>query len=134
MANIGGPKSPPDLPKGVGGKLLHLPTVAKTAIKLDLPEISQDLLERSEGFDPTAAKGTVVPETTLEAGRGGHVQARLAALGLIKTAAQGVGRVKDTPQGKIIDGSLTIESMAGIKKLDGVVRVSGDLTLQETVA
>lgn len=131
MANIGGPKSPPDLPKGVGGKLLHLPTVAKTAITL---EISQDLVEHSEGFDPNAAKGTVVPETTLETGRGGHVQARLAALGLIKTAAQGVGRVKDTPQGKIFEGSLTIESMAGISKLEGVVRVSGDLTLQETVA
>ena len=138
MANIGGPKGPPDTSKVIGGKLLQFPKVDKKPIQVDLPEIKAEIPHdlTSEGFDPSATKGTVVPEAPPESARGGNVRARLAAMGQlpIKTAAKDVGRIKETPVGKIFDGSLTIESAAGLKKLEGVVRVSGDLTLQESVA
>lgn len=139
MANIGGPKGPPEPTKAVGGKLLPFPKVAKKEIQVDLPEITGEIphdLTRSQGYDPSATKGTIVPETPPEGARGGNVRARLAAMGQlpIKTAGKDVVRVKDTPLGKIFDGSLTIDSVAGLKKLEGIARVSGDLTLQESVA
>ena len=42
-----------------------------------------------------------------------------------------VVRTKDTPIGKILDGSVTIEGPKGFGKLEGVVQVTGDLTVQE---
>jgi hypothetical protein len=133
MAKIGGPKGS-DPTKVVGGKLVPFPQVPKE--RAPPPEIKGET-DAPTGFDRKArGAGTVVPEPTTERAPGGHARARLTALGQlpIKTVANDVGRIKDTPLGKIFDGSLTIESIADLKKLDGVVRINGDLTLQENIA
>jgi hypothetical protein len=148
MTNIGGPKKPNDPPKGVGGKVLSFPKVEKRGQVGNVPDIKAEsppdkaltvqtpVTPTAEGFDPNAAKGTARPETVPIELRGGNVKARLAALGQlpIKTAAKDGGRIKETPVGKIFDGSLTIESASGLRKLEGVVRVAGDLVIAESVA
>ncbi len=134
MAIIGGPKTP-DPAKAVGGKLLHLPTAARTQSQPDLPAPHGES-PKGQGFDPNVAKGTVLPQSAPPSARGAAMRVRLAGMGQlpIKTAAKDAARIKDTPLGKVLDSSVTIQSAAGLRKLEGVVRVSGDLTLQESVA
>src|SRR5687768_4440189 len=107
MANIGGPKGPSD-PKP--GKVLPF---QKREIKAEAPEIKAEKPSHTSGphapviFDPAAAKGTVVPDAPSEQAAGAQVRARLAAMGQLPIKRTEVGKVKDTPLGKIFEGSLT---------------------------
>ncbi len=78
-----------------------------------------------------------------EAPSGGSVKARLHALGLsaqgehgggglIKSAKSDAVRYSSVPGGRILHGSVVIESARALAKLEGVVRVTGDLTIQES--
>ena len=133
MANIGGPKGPKD---ALPGKVLQFPRVERKDIKVELPEIKAETPPSvTEQFDGTAANtGTVLPEGPAPDAKGAQVRARLAQMGQLPIKKSEVGRVKDTPLGKIFEGSLKVESAAGLKKLEGVVRVTGDLVIQESVA
>lgn len=145
MTNVGGPKKPSDPGKVVGGKILSFPKVEKKETIVETPEIKGESSSEKAPtkadqvpFDPNATKGArPLPDGVAGDQRGGGVKARLAALGKmpIKSAgSDGVGRVKDTPVGKIFEGSLSIESASGLKKLEGVVRITGDLSIAESVA
>jgi hypothetical protein len=84
---------------------------------------------RQEGALPEAPTGD----------GGGSVNARLQALGLrpdslIKTAAKDKVRIVETPLGKVLEGSIHAETAAGLSKLQGVVRITGDLTIAESLA
>lgn len=110
------------------------PQVRQREVRLDLPARSV--------FEPQPTRDVTLPLGGGEpVARGAGVRARLAALGVrgadslpIKTAAKDGVRLKDTPIGKILDGSITVESGRGLQKLEGVVRVTGDLVLQESAA
>lgn len=91
-------------------------------------------------FDREAAppREGFVPAEASQA-RGAGVRARLTALGVrgadtlpIKTATSDAVRILTTPLGQILEGSATIESPRGLARLDGVVRVTGDLTIRES--
>lgn len=110
------------------------PQVRQRELRLDLPARNV--------FEPQPSRDVALPVGSGEpVARGAGVRARLAALGVrgadalpIKTAARDGVRLKDTPIGKILDGSITVESGRGLQKLEGVVRVTGDLVLQESAA
>ena len=53
--------------------------------------------------------------------------------GLIKTAGTDAIRYSAVPGGRILHGSLAVESTRSLAKLEGVVRVTGDLSIQESV-
>lgn len=130
------PEEAPEAKADVAGRLGPVDKagslqVTQRPLRLELPERSV--------FDPAAGRDTALPPEPIA--RGGGVRARLAALGVkgaealpIKTAARDGVRLKDTPIGKILDGSLTIESPRGLQKLEGVVRVTGDLVIQESAS
>jgi hypothetical protein len=121
-------------------------------------QLRQQLVEKTEKVAPTAETKIETTTSTTKPGAastfegtGGTAQtmaapvdgagtsqvlARLKARGfegkkLTKTAE--TSRVADTAEGKVLSGSLTIESRSGLQKLDGVVRVGGDLTVHEGV-
>jgi hypothetical protein len=77
----------------------------------------------------------LAPSTPVEGAGVSQVQARLQALGLetrkrVKTAAT-EPRVVDAADGRVLSGSVTIESRAGLGQLEGIARLGGSLTLQE---
>jgi hypothetical protein len=111
------------------------PIVTKKQVSLELPPLPE-----KNPLNP-GAKVTAPTEGEGQAGRGAGVRARLAALGVkgaeslpIKTAARDAVGVKETPLGKILEGTIRIDTPRGLAKLEGVVRVTGDLVLQESAA
>lgn len=135
MTNGGGPKKPRDPSKVAGGKILSFPKVEKRDAAVNVPEIKGEMTVQT-GQAGQVEQVEQVTEKVPVGLRGGNVKAGLAAFGQlpIKSAATDAPRVKETPVGKIFDGSLTIESPSGLKKLEGVVRVTGDLVIAESVA
>ena len=84
-------------------------------------------------FERTAGESTAIAAPVEGAGKS-QVLARLQAMGIegrkrVKTAEP--PRVVDGADGRVHAGSLTIESRAGLSKLEGVTRLAGSLTLQE---
>jgi hypothetical protein len=80
-----------------------------------------------------------LPAAPVDGAGKSQLEARLAALGLdpvrfekpdLKLKALGP-TVLQTAEGKVMSGSLTIETREQLKQLSGIVRVGGDLTLQE---
>jgi hypothetical protein len=132
--NVGGPKTPETPHKVVGGKLVGSAKPAEKD-KLQGPARTTETapVPVSDEFDKVTGQ-TQLPELPDDSSRGANLRARLTALGKvpIKTAESDRLRVRDGSGGKIVEGSVTIESPKGLQKLEGVVRVSGDLTLQET--
>lgn len=104
---------------------------------------SRGELSARRGLDLTgglALDARPAPESQ-DGTRGAPVRARLAAFGIkgadrtpIKSAGSDAARVRETPLGKIFEGSAVVESARGLQRLDGVVRITGDLTLQESAA
>jgi len=90
-------------------------------------------LTESSTFDRAAGTTPAVSAPVEGAGKS-QVMARLQALGVegrrrVKTAE--APRVVAGADGRVHEGPLTIESRAGLAKLDGVTRVAGSLSLQE---
>lgn len=84
-------------------------------------------------FDRAAGSSSVIAAPVEGAGKS-QVLARLQAMGIegrkrVKTAEP--MRVVDGADGRVHDGSLSIESRAGLAKLEGVTRLAGSLSLQE---
>ena len=127
MANLGGPKGPGDPTKVAGARVLPFkPVKDRKEIKPVAEGKPSDVV-----FDPKATRETVIPEAG-DGPKASGVLARLAAKGPLKTAGRDAVRFKETPVGRILDGSVTAESVEGLKKLEGVVRVTGDLVIQES--
>ena len=146
MSTTFGPKGPND-PGASLGKVLQLrqQQVEKTdkVEKVEAPKVEAPKAEATTTPDTRATfEGSTGTAQTLGApvdGAGAsQVLARLKARGfegkkLTKTAETSGPRVVDTSEGKVLSGSVTIESRSGLQKLDGVVRVGGDLTVHEGV-
>jgi hypothetical protein len=84
-------------------------------------------------FERTAGQSTALAAPVDGAGKS-QVLARLQAMGVegrkrVKTAEP--SRVVAGADGRVHDGPLTIESRAGLSKLEGVTRLAGSLTLAE---
>lgn len=84
-------------------------------------------------FERAAGQSTPIATPVEGAGKS-QVLARLQALGIegrkrVKTTEP--PRVVDGTDGRVHDGSVGIESRAGLAKLDGVTRIAGSLSLQE---
>lgn len=148
MANLTGPKGPGE-PKSKGAR-----PVSDSRIGLEKLEKAK---EKDKAADPTPEAEQVtrdgdrfgdlpsihgqhardLPTVPGEAA-GGSVKARLRALGLkggealVKSAASDAIHYSSVPGGRILHGSAVIESARALAKLDGVVRVTGDLTVQES--
>jgi hypothetical protein len=151
MANLGGPKGPSDPSAKLGAKILQLRAEKAERTEKLAPSEGAEKAERQEaraagpadqeGFDPNASRDTVLPAEVEEGARGASFRARLAALGVkgaeslpIKTAGRATGRIKETPVGRIYEGTLRLESPRGLAQLEGVVRITGDLVLQESAS
>jgi hypothetical protein len=136
MKKLGGPTNPEASGKVVGGKLVQLRPAEKVE-KLESPPktVETSPVPVSDEFDKINTGGITIPENVDEVARGANVRARLAAMKgqvPIKDARSDQVRIRDGTGGKILDGSLTIESPRGLQKLEGVAIVNGDVTLQET--
>lgn len=139
-----GPRGPKDpLP----GRVVPFPRRAGTDGPAATPTTSTTTAKAAEG--PKVTTTTPAPLTSTFEGGGGSAQAvwapvegagrsqllaRLQAQGpegrrRIKTAE--APRIVDDAGGRVHDGPVSIESRAGLAKLDGVTRVAGSLTLQE---
>lgn len=158
MALIHGPKGPGDPltkggAKGVGTTGVALPRSAPA----DKTEKAEKTVETgpppSGGVPPAPGTDAFVDTPSLlekrsaqelpggagEGGKGASVRARLQALGvkgtegLVKSAATDGIRYSSVPGGRILHGSLVVESARALAKLEGVVRITGDLTLQESL-
>ncbi|HEY4220980.1 MAG TPA: hypothetical protein VGO62_06550 [Myxococcota bacterium] len=130
MAKIGQPPDGSATNRVVGGKILPLVAPQKgPPVALQKPE---NKAETGGTFDPTASKEVALPEATTGA-VGAGVKARLAALGVgtLPIKQTKVARITDTPIGKILDGSVLVENARALSRLEGVVRITGSLTLQE---
>ena len=84
-------------------------------------------------FDHAAGQSTAIAAPVEGAGKS-QVLARLQAMGIegrkrVKTAE--APRVVDGADGRVHDGSVSIESRTGLAKLDGVTQIAGSLSLQE---
>lgn len=148
MANLTGPKGPGE-PKTKGARPVSDKTVGlekreKIQEKQQTPTVEQEPAVKGDAFgDVPSFQGRQVrelPTNQGEAGTGGSVKARLHALGLkggtdglIKTAGSDAIRYSAVPGGRILHGSVAIESARSLAKLEGVVRVTGDLSIQESV-
>ncbi|MBI1947678.1 MAG: hypothetical protein HYS27_18465 [Deltaproteobacteria bacterium] len=148
MANLTGPKGPGE-PKTKGARpVSDKPVVVEKREKIQekqLPSVmEQEPAVKGDTFgDVPSMQGRQVRD--LPAGQGdgqagGSVKARLHALGLkggtdglIKTAGADAIRYSTVPGGRILHGSLAIESARSLAKLEGVVRITGDLSIQESV-
>jgi hypothetical protein len=87
------------------------------------------------GGPPGVAPAVLAPSSPVEGAGTSQVMARLQALGLqgrrrVKTA-EVAPRVVDAADGRVLSGSLTIESRAGLGRLEGIARLGGSLTLRE---
>jgi hypothetical protein len=87
------------------------------------------------GGPPGVAPAVLAPSSPVEGAGTSQVLARLQALGLqgrrrVKTA-EVAPRVVDAGDGRVLSGSLTIESRAGLARLEGIARLGGSLTLRE---
>ena len=149
MANIGGPNKPADPSKGAKVLQLRKPETERldpAKVQAQTPPAAKTVetppAPASDNFAKVgdkAAGSTVVPDMHEDmslAQQGSKVPARFAAMGAlktapIKTASKDQLRVRDGSGGKIMEGSLVVESAKGLQKLEGVVRISGDLTVQE---
>lgn len=158
MALIPGPKAPGDpltkgTVKGAGTQGVALPRGAPA----DKTEKAEKTAETDASVVPAAVSApgadTFVDTPSLlqkrapqdlpggagEGGKGASVRARLQALGvkgaagLVKSAATDGIRYSSVPGGRILHGSVVVESVRALAKLEGVVRVTGDLTLQESL-
>src|SRR4051812_24124817 len=135
MGKIGETKGG-DPTRGVGS-VVPLRPKQPAKISVEAPENKAETRQAPEFFDPNSSKELVVPENSGTVARGANLKARLTALGVrgaenLPIKGRDAVRVKDTPIGKILEGSVVIESAKAMAKLEGVVRVSGDLTVQET--
>ena len=148
--SIGGPKGP-DAPKGLAKVLqLRTPALEKTekvaeTTKTEAPSTTtptttaQATSQTTSQTMPTATfEGTTGTQQTLAAPVDGAGQsqllARLKARGKVtKTAANSGPSFVQTAEGKVHNGSVTVESKSGLSKLVDVVRVGGDLTIHEGV-
>jgi hypothetical protein len=85
-------------------------------------------------FEKGAGPAPVVAAPVDGAGRSA-VLARLQAMGIEgsrkRTKVAEAPRVVDGAEGRVHQGSVAIESRAGLHKLDGVTRIDGSLSLQE---
>ncbi|MCC7073913.1 MAG: hypothetical protein IT383_21575 [Deltaproteobacteria bacterium] len=147
MANLTGPKGPGE-PKSKGTR-----PVSDARIGLEKPEKTKESEKVAEpapepvgpdgdrfGHVPSmhGRQARELPAGTGDGSTGGSVKARLHALGLkgspglIKSAASDAIRYSSVPGGRILHGSVVIESARALAKLEGVLRVTGDLTIQES--
>ncbi len=147
MANITGPKGPGE-PKTKGvrpasDKLPGLEKPEKTQEKVPDPVVAPEpgaKVGDTFGDVPSihGRQGRDLPTTQGEGGAGGSVRARLHAFsvkgaeGLVKTASSDALRYSSVPGGRILHGSVAVESARALAKLDGVVRITGDLSIQES--
>jgi hypothetical protein len=85
-------------------------------------------------FEKAAGPAPVVTAPVDGAG-GSAVLARLQAMGIEgsrkRTKVAEAPRVVEGAEGRVHQGSVAIESRAGLHKLDGVTRIDGSLSLQE---
>lgn len=153
MAVISGPKGPgetktkgaPKAAEGTGlpatgpaGKALPTEKVEKPQEKDPAPAPGSDTFVDSPSVVERRS-ASELPPTAGEGGKGASVRARLQALGikgtegLVKTAQSDGVRYSSVPGGRILHGSVVIESARALAKLEGVVRITGDLTLQESL-
>ena len=143
MSTPVGPKGPSD-PGLSLGKVLQLrqqqPIEKLEKVespKLETPTTTTTTTTTSDASRFEGSTGTQQALATPVEGAGAsQVLARLKARGfegkkLTKTAETSGPRVVDTTEGKVMSGSVTIESRSGLAKLEGVVRVGGDLTVHE---
>lgn len=140
--SIGGPKGPGDAPKGLA-KVLQLRTpatekteqVAKTEpAKTETPSTTTTTTQAAPTatFEGTTGTQQIIAAPVDGAGQS-QLLARLKARGKVtKTAANSGPSYVQTAEGKVLNGSLTVESKSGLSKLVDVVRVV-DLTVHEAV-
>jgi hypothetical protein len=140
--SIGGTKGPGDV-KGLA-KVLQL--------RQPEPLEKTEKVASTEPPKPSSTPTAPSPEATFEGTTGtqqsiappvdgagqSQVLARLKARSfegkkVTKTAATSGPSVVQTAEGKVLSGSVTIESKGGLQKLSDVVRVGGDLTIHEGV-
>ena len=122
------------------GKILQLrqQVVEKVeAPKVETTTTTTKAADSSATFEGSSGTAQTMASPVDGAGAS-QVLARLKARGfegkkLTKTAETSGPRVVDTSEGKVLAGNITIESRSGLQKLDGVVRVGGDLTVHEGV-
>jgi hypothetical protein len=100
---------------------------------VETPAQSLGAPTQSSTFDRAAGTAPAVSAPVEGAGKS-QVMARLQAMGVegrkrVKTAE--APRVVDGADGRVHEGPVTIESRAGLAKLDGVARIAGSLSLQE---
>ncbi|OGQ17491.1 MAG: hypothetical protein A2138_26250 [Deltaproteobacteria bacterium RBG_16_71_12] len=148
MANLTGPKGPSE-PKSKGARPVSDKTAGlekreKIQEKKHEPTVEQEPAVKGDTFGEVPSiqgrQARELPASPGDAGSGGSVKARLHALGLkggtdglIKTAGTDAIRYSAVPGGRILHGSLAVESTRSLAKLEGVVRVTGDLSIQESV-
>lgn len=135
-----GPKGPPDPTLGRVLPFPRRPGVdgatgvgAAASVEQTPTEPTKAVSPATSTFERTGGQSTAI-EAPVEGAGKSQVLARLKAMGIegrkrIKTAEP--PRVVDGADGRVHDGPLTIESRAGLSKLDGVTRLAGSLTLQE---
>lgn len=141
-----GPKGPVDAPKGLGlAKVLQLRVPERTekveAQKLEAQKLEAPKVETQKAPETTFESGgtSQTIAAPVEGAGQSQVLARLKALGiepgrkLTKTASTSGPSIVQTNEGKVLSGSVQIESRQGLQKLTDVVRVGGDLTIHEGV-
>lgn len=145
MAILTGPKGPGE-PKTKGAHGHPATVKGAEPEKLEKTQEKEQVVAapRGDAFVDTPSlverrQTQELPSGQGEGGKGASVRARLAALGikggegLVKTAASDGIRYSTVPGGRILHGSVTVESARALAKLEGVVRITGDLTIQESL-
>lgn len=139
--------TPPLGPKGPidgslqQGRVLQLRPAEKIAEspKVDGPFKTQQPTSGEQAFR-TRYEGAIGTSQSLapplDGAGASQVLARLKALafeGSKVTKTPESARIVDTTEGKVLSGSVSIESPRDLAKLEGVVRVGGDLTIHEGI-
>lgn len=155
MANITGPKGPGE-PRSKGtskgtspasDQQLGVEKPEKTQEKLPGPTVGKEAggsLGDTFGDAPSmhgrpSTRELPANQDQGQGGSGGSLKARLHAFavkgseGLIKTASSDAIRYSSVPGGRILHGSVAVESARALAKLEGVLRITGDLSIQESV-
>jgi len=138
MSTIG-PKGPSDA--SANAKVLQFrrptettaKTVASTGVEQTEPEPSSTPTPTAPAavFDSNAGQ-TPQLVAPVEGAALSQLVARLKARGgqdVVATAVSGP-RIVQTDEGKVLSGSVQIESRSGLQKLDGIVRVGGSLAVE----
>lgn len=139
--SIIGPKGPPDA--SASAKVLQFRRPTETAAAPATPMVATEVTDPSRSavtrsqtgaaavFDSQA--GQSVPfSAPVEGAALSQLVARLKARGdqgVVASAVSGP-TVVQTQEGKVLSGSVQIESRSGLQKLEGIVRVGGSLAVE----